>query len=579
MRLFDEVLILLLAAVIAVIVLRRLHIPPIIGYLLVGAVVGPYGLKLIPQVEDVSALGWFGVAFLLFTVGLEFSFSKVKAMQGTLLTLGTAQVLLTAAVIGVIAWGAGVPPADALAIGAILAQSSSTIIGRHLLEQEELGTRHGRLSIGISVFQDVTAMPFVILIPALAGGGDAIAGPVLLVIGKALAAVVLMIAVGHWVLRPLLHQIAVTRSQELMTLAALLVALAAAWVTDAMGLSLALGAFLGGMMLGESEFRHQIEAEIRPFRDVLLGMFLVTMGMRLDVSALVPVWPWVVVVTMGGMAIKTGLVAGLVRLAGEHGAVALRTGLVLAVGGEFGFALLALAQAGNLLDPEVVQIVLSSVLLAMLLGPGLIRFNGLLARCLFRADRQRPAETTAAEASGADRHVILCGYGRVGRSLAHVLERGGIACAGIDFDPARVREGNEAGERVLYGDASRAEILRTAGLERAGLLVVTFDDPPTALKILNQARTLRPRLPVLVRTRDEAHLEVLEQAGATEVVPDTLESSLMLAAHAMLLLGEPASGVARHVDAIRRERYRLLRDLAQEDTESAYLEYWRDEPR
>jgi CPA2 family monovalent cation:H+ antiporter-2 len=582
MRLFDEVLILLLAAVVAVIVLRRLHIPPVIGYLLVGTVVGPQGLKLIPQVEDVSALGWFGVAFLLFTVGLEFSFSKVKAMKGTLLILGAAQVFLTAAVIAVIAWGAGVPPVDALAIGAILAQSSSTIIGRHLIEQQELGTRHGRLSIGISVFQDVTAMPFVILIPALAGGsggGDAIAVPVLIVVGKALAAVVLMIAVGRWVLRPLLHQIAATRSQELLTLAALLVALAAAWVTDAMGLSLALGAFLGGMMLGETEFRHQIEAEIRPFRDVLLGMFLVTMGMLLDARALAPVWPWVVAMTVGGMAVKAGLVAGLVRLAGEHGAVALRTGLVLAVGGEFGFALLALAQAGNLLNSELLQIVLSSVLLAMLLGPVLIRFNGILARRLFRVDRKRPIETTEAETSGVDRHVILCGYGRVGRSMAHVLERSGIACVGVDFDPSQVREAGEAGERVLYGDSSRTENLRAAGIERAGLLVVTFDDPPAALKILTQARALKPRLPVLVRTRDEAHLELLEQAGATEVVPDTLESSLMLAAHAMLLLGEPVSRVARRVDEVRRERYRLLRDLAQEDAESEYLEYWRDEPR
>jgi CPA2 family monovalent cation:H+ antiporter-2 len=576
MRLFEEVLILLLAAVIAVIVLRRLHIPPIIGYLLVGAVVGPFGLKLIPQVEDVSALGWFGVAFLLFTVGLEFSFSKVRAMQGTLLTVGTAQVFLTAAVVGVIAWQAGLAPADALAVGAILAQSSSTIIGRHLIEQNELGTRHGRLGIGISVFQDVTAMPFVILIPALAGGGgDAIAGPVLIVIGKALGAVVGMIALGHWVLRPLLHQIAATRSQELMTLATLLVALAAAWVTDTMGLTLALGAFLGGMMLGESEFRHQIEAEIRPFRDVLLGMFLVTMGMRLDLRALEAVWPWVLAITAGGMAIKALLVTGLVRLAGDTGAVAFRTGLLLAVGGEFGFALLALAQEGNLLNPEMVQIVLSSVLLAMLLGPVLIRFNGALARVLFRADLKPQAETPAAAAGNADRHVILCGYGRVGRSLAHVLECSGIACVGIDFDPSRIRE---AGERVLYGHANRIEILRAAGLEQARLLVVTFDDPPAVLKILEQVQALRPRLPVLVRTRDEAHLDALEQAGAAEVVPDTLESSLMLAAHAMLLLGEPASKVMQSIDAVRRERYRLLRDLDRDDVESAYLEYWRNEP-
>lgn len=562
--LFEELLILLGAAVIAVAVFRRLKLPPILAYLLVGVLVGPHGLKLIPDIEAVRLLAEFGVVFLLFTIGLEFSLPKVLAMRHMLLGMGSAQVLLTTAVVAAIAWLAGMPGAAAFAVGAVLAQSSTSIISKQLTEQNEINSRHGRLSLGISVFQDVTAVPFIIVIPALAAGAaDTISGPLALALIKGAAAFAIMFALGRWLLRPLFHEIASARSAELFTLAALLVALTAAWTTELLGLSLALGAFLAGMMLGETEFRHQVEADIRPFRDVLLGMFFITMGMLLDVRALPGIWEWVLGLALATLLLKALLVTGLVRAGGMELGVAVRTGVVLAVGGEFGFALLALALHGGLLAPEHIQIVLSAVLITMMVSPLLIRYNGAVAKRLCAAsygtDRARQREEVEQGAHALERHVIICGYGRVGQGLAHALEQDGIPYLALDLDPARVREAREAGDPVRYGDSARREILLAAGLERARLLVVSFDDAAATLKILQHTRELRPDMPVLVRTRDDTHLELFQQAGATEVVPETLEAGLMLVFHTLLLLGVPLSRIVRRVRDVRADRYRLLR--------------------
>jgi CPA2 family monovalent cation:H+ antiporter-2 len=545
-------------------VFRRLKLPPILAYLFIGVVAGPHALGLIPRLEDVSAVAWFGVVFLLFTIGLEFSLAKMRTLQSALLSIGSAQVFGTAGIVGLLAWFAGMPAAGALALGAVVAQSSSTIIGKMLTEQNEMDLRHGRLGMGVSILQDVTAIPFVIVIAALGVQGEAeVFWPLAVALLKAVAAFALIVVSGRYVLRPLFREVASARLAELFTLTALMVALAAAWLTDMFGLSFALGAFLGGMMLGETAFRHQIEADIRPFRDVLLGMFMVTMGMQLDLRALASMAHWAVLLAVSVLLIKAVFVAALVRWRGENVTVAVRTGVVLAVGGEFGFALLAIARDGAIVSEDHVQLLLSTVLFSMIFGPILIRHNGAIA--MFLLGRKLPLseretlETVQEAAARLSGHIILCGYGRVGQAIAHALEAGGIPCLAMDLDFARVQEASAAGDRVRFGDSARREILMAAGLDRARLLVVTFDDPGATEKVLHHTRELRPDMPVLVRTRDDAHLDLFQKAGATEVVPETLEASLMLISHALLLLGEPAAAVSGRVRDIRAERYRLLR--------------------
>jgi CPA2 family monovalent cation:H+ antiporter-2 len=343
----------------------------------------------------------------------------------------------------------------------------------------------------------------------------------------------------------------------------LLVTLAASWSTHAAGLSMALGAFLAGMMLGETEFRHQVEADIRPFRDVLLGLFFITVGMLLDVRALPAILHWVLLVTLGIVVFKTLLVMGLARLGGTEPGVALRTGLTLAQGGEFGFLLLSLALGMQLIDSTSSQVVLAAALFSMALSPLLIRYNGSVAKRLFAvsygASRRRQDDAVAAAARRLKDHVIICGYGRIGQNIARALEHEGFEFLALDLDPQVVREANDAGEPVSYGDSTHREILQAAGLDRAKALVVSYDDAASTFKILAHTRELRPDMPVLVRTRDDANLDRFQEAGATEIVPETLEASLMLISHLLLLLNVPVSRVVRRVRDVRTDRYRMLR--------------------
>ncbi len=562
---FVQILILLAVAVFAVGLFQRLHLPSSLGYLLVGALVGPPALGLVSDVEDVRLLAEFGIVFLLFTIGLNFSLPQFMAMRNLVFGLGASQVLLTTAAVAVLAWLAGLPAPAAFVVGAVFAQSSTTIISKQLADQAEDQTRHGRLAIGMSVFQDITAVPFIIIIPVLAAGNTGpVAEPLAWALLTAAAAFVIIFVAGRWLLRPLFHAVATRRSPELFTMTALLVSLAAAWTTQAMGLSLALGAFLAGMMLGETEFRHQVEAAIRPFRDVLLGLFFITIGMLLDPRALPDIWHWAVAGAVGLLTIKMLLVAGLARLAGADSAVAARTGIVLAVGGEFGFALIAIALDAGTIASAPAQAALTAVLLSMILAPLLIRYNGWIAAHapLVRtapagidgADPRIPAESRAW--SG---HVIICGYGRVGQNVARFLEQEGIEYVALDLDPARVREARTAGEQVYYGDSAQHEILEAVGLDKARALIISFNDLTASFKILAQVRRLRPELPVLVRTRDDAELERLQAAGATEVVPETLEASLMLSAHLLLILGVPVSKVFHRIREAHNDRYRFLR--------------------
>ncbi len=563
---FNEVLILLAVAVLVVALARRFQLPPILGYLFVGVLVGYPGLPWISMSADTHLLAEFGVVFLMFTIGLEFSLPKLLAMRGTVINLGGAQVVISTIAAGVIAWWLGMTPQGAFVVGGIMAMSSTAIVVKQLTDQGELNSRHGRLAIGILLFQDLAVIVFLVIIPTLA---SKVEGSLIVSLAWALLTGALVIfilwAIGHWLLRPLLRYIAARHSSELFILTILLVTLGAAWATEQAGLSMALGAFLAGMVIGETEFRHQVEVDIRPFQDILLGLFFITIGMRLDLSVLPEIWHWVLLLLVAIVALKTALITGLGRFAGVEPGVALRAGLSLAQGGEFGFVLLSLALGYGLMGGQASQIVLAAVLLSMALSPLLIRYNGALAKHLFKLSQgQTPAqtqETISSSAQGMNQHIIICGYGRVGQNIARFLEQEGFEFVALDLDPLRVREAQEAGDRVNYGDSTRMEILEAAGLRHARAVVVSYHAVPAALKVLAHIRRLRPDMPVLVRTRDDSDLERLLNAGATEVIPETLEASLMLASQLLLILGVPVTRVVRRVRDVRHGRYRFLRGV------------------
>jgi CPA2 family monovalent cation:H+ antiporter-2 len=564
---FTQLLLLLGSAVAVIVAFQRLRIPSSLGYLLVGVLLGPHTPGPVVPGDELRVLAEFGIVFLLFTIGLNFSLPQIHALRHLVFGLGTGQVALTTLAVAIAAWLAGLPPAAAFVVGAVFAQSSTTIITKQLVEQGEDQTRHGRLATAMSVFQDVTAVPFLVVIPVLgaAAGVGALPAALAWALGKSVLALALVLLAGRWLLRPLFHVVAERRSAELFTLTVLFVSLVAAWTTHGLGLSMAFGAFLAGMVLGETEFRHQVESAIRPFRDVLLGLFFIGIGMLFDPGSIPRVWHWAAAGAAVLLAIKAVLVAQLVRWAGVDVLGAWRTGLLLAVGGEFGFALIAIALDAGAIEPHVGQIALTAVLFSMIVAPFLIRYNHALAVRVAGARAARDVgEPMRARAETVGRladHAILCGYGRIGQSVGRLLEAEKIPYVALDLDPARVREAHGAGEPVYYGDAAEPTTLEAVGVAVARLVVISHDDLAAALKALQYVRLQRPDLPVMVRTRDERHADTLRAAGATEVVPETLEAGLMIALHALLLLEVPTSRVVQRMQESRRGRYRLLREL------------------
>lgn len=560
------ILLLLGVAVLTVTLFRRLHLPPILGYLIVGILVGPFGTGMVASTEDTRFLAEFGVVFLLFTIGLEFSLPQMIAMKGSVFGLGGSQVLITSIIIAIGAWLLGLSPQAAAISGAILALSSTAIVIKQLSEQVELNAEHGRLGVSILLFQDLAVIPLLVVIPILAGdSGSGMFWPLIQAVVKAALVFAAIMAVGHWLLRPLFHEIARARSAELFTLTVLLVSLAAAWLTHEAGLSLALGAFLAGMMLGETEYRHQIEADIRPFQDVFLGLFFVTVGMRVDLVSLLPILHWVILLSVTLILFKASVIIFLARLSGRSIATAFRSGLLLAQGGEFGFVLLDLSLGSGLLPGEPGQLLFAAIIISMAASPFLIRYNGKLAQTFstLRSGSSGTGEINEIheESKDLEKHVILCGYGRIGQNIGRLLDREGFQYIALDLDPGVIREAHEAGEPVHFGDAVRQEILQAAGLQRASAVVLTFEDHPSAMKILAHVREEAPTLPVLVRTKDDAHLDELEAAGAAEVMPEAVEASLMMGGQLLLLLKVPGSRIFKIMREIREDHYKLLRDF------------------
>ncbi|MCO5760250.1 MAG: cation:proton antiporter [Chromatiaceae bacterium] len=547
-----QIILLLGVAVVIMLIFHRLHIPSSLGYLLVGLILGPHTVGPTVHVPEFKVLAEFGVVFLLFSIGLNYSLPQLHAMRHQILGLGTAQVLLTTAAVAVLLWLAGLSPVVAFVIGAVFAQSSSTIIGRQLAEQGEDATPHGRLGLAISVFQDVTAVPFLILIPVLGttSGMDALAGELGWAMAKAVLAFALVFYAARWALGPLFHLVAERRSAELFTLTVLLVVLAAAWTTNSLGLSLAFGAFLAGMMLGETEFRHQVESSIRPFRDVLLGLFFVGIGMLIEPASLPRIWHWALLGALLLLVSKIAVVVLIVRRSGMDALASWRTALLLAVGGEFGFALLAIALDANVIDAETGQIVLNAVLFSLIGGVLLIRYNQAIASLLSKSAVE--AQPLAEQLAGLPvPRVLIGGYGRVGHTIAVLLKSSGVDFVAFDTDPKRVKRGRADGYAVLYGDIADPELLAAARAEQASLAIVTVDSHAVALRTVTALRQHCPRLPVIARARDLEASSALVSAGAIHAYPEAIESSLRLGATALRILRIPTIDIDQMLQDIR----------------------------
>ena len=562
-----EVTLLLLAAVVVgVVAFRLLQLPPLLGYLAVGIAIGPHAFGLVPDTKDTRYLAEFGVVFLMFSIGLEFSLTRLRSMRRLVLGLGGAQVGLTILLTFGAGWFSGsyfgIGLAGAFALGGALAMSSTAIVMKMLAERVQLDTEHGKRIVGVLLFQDLAVVPLLVIVPALGSGGTDLAWTLSVAMAKAAVLLTVLLVGGRRVVRWWFHTVAQRKSHELFTLNMLLVTLGLAWMTEEAGLSLALGAFVAGMLISETEFRHQVEEDIKPFRDVLLGLFFVTIGMLLNVRIVVDNFGWVMLALIGPVGFKFGLIVLLVRVFGATPGTAIRSGLALATAGEFGFVLLGQAGLHGLLEPLVMQIVLASMLLSMLAAPLLLQHSDKIAMRLSSSEwlhKSLEIAQIAQTSIAVDKHVVICGFGRSGQHLGKMLEQEGITYVALDVDPDLVRQAAAAGESVVYGDAARRETLVAAGISRASALAITYADTPSSLKILHHVRELKPDIAVIVRTQDDHDLERLLAAGATEVVPEVLEGSLMLGSHALVLLGIPLSRVVKRVREARDQRYQLLR--------------------
>jgi monovalent cation:H+ antiporter-2, CPA2 family len=567
------VLLYLVAAVAGVVVCRMAKLPPMLGYLAVGVLIGPNATALAKESARMSYLAEFGVVFLMFVIGLEFNLPKLKSMRKLVFGLGLSQVVLTigAAVAGnlLLGWGVamtgrhwGLGWQSSIALGGALAMSSTAIVVKLMAERLELESEHGRRVMGVLLFQDLAVVPLLVLIPALGSAPQVLMQELAFASLKAAALLTVLLVGGQRVMRWWLTIVARLKSEELFVLNLLLVTLGLAQLTEQVGLSLALGAFVAGMLIAETEYKHQVETDIRPFHDVLLGLFFITIGMKLDAEAVWMQWPLVLVLTIAPVVFKFVLVTLLARAFGAAPGVALRTGLYLAQAGEFGFVLLALATDGKLLPPALQSPVLASMVLSMMATPLIVLYNNRIVMRLSSSDwlMQSVAMTTIAKRSiNTEAHIIIAGYGRSGQNLARLLDGEKIPYMALDLDPDRVRQAAAAGQSVVFGDAARLQSLMAAGLARASAVVVSYADTPSALKILRQVQAHAPTVPVIVRTIDDTDIEKLQAAGATEVVPEAIEGSLMLASHALALVGVPMRRVIRVVQDQRDARYGLLR--------------------
>ena len=541
------------------VVFRRFNLPPVLGYLFVGSVIGPHALNLMNDMHRAEYLAEFGVVFLMFSIGLEFSLPKLFAMKRIVFGLGLLQVVVSMALISGLIMLFGVSWQLGIALGGVFAMSSTAVLTKLLVERMQLDSPHGRDIMGVLLFQDLAVVPLLVIIPSLTQPPEKLAVLLGVALLKAIVVLALILVFGQHLMRKWFHFVARAKSSEVFVLNVLLITLSLATITELAGLSLALGAFVAGMLISETEYKLQVEEDIKPFRDVLMGLFFVTIGVKLNVHLVVGLW-WQVLLALLALLLIKSLVVGLLswRLGATPGN-AIRSGLWLCAGGEFGFVLL-----GEIihLPREIQQVALTVLVLSMLIAPFIVQYSERIVVRFVASEwmiRSMQLTKIAAQSMGSEKHAIICGFGRNGQYLARFLAQEGIHYMALDLDPDRIREAVAGDENVAYGDVGRKESLLAAGLMRASVIIVTVSDTQLSERVLHHVQELRPDLPVVVRALDERDMERLTRAGATEVVPEALEGSLMLASHAMVLVGVPLNRVLKRVRQTRSQRYSLLR--------------------
>jgi monovalent cation:proton antiporter-2 (CPA2) family protein len=557
-----DLFVFLIAAVVIVPIFHRLRASPILGYLAIGVAIGPHGFALISDVESVAPLAELGVVFLLFTIGLELPLRRLWAMRRLVFGLGTTQVLVTALVIGGAAYAWGNSANAAVVLGLCLALSSTAIVVQLLAERGELATPAGHAGFSVLLFQDLAVVPILFLVPVLGGNAESVLFDLLLALGTAAAAVLAIYFIGRRALRPLFRVIAGTRSAELFVATTLLVTLGIATLTNIAGLSMALGAFLAGLLLAETEFRHQVETDIQPFKGLLLGLFFITVGMSVDFAAVADRAIWVVLSVIGLMVLKGTIAGVLARIFGQPRSVAIQVGFLLSQSGEFAFIVVGVALALGILTGEVAQFMIIVAGVTMMLTPVVVALG---RRTVAYMDRnpvtevhQLGAEALAnpnMAAPDLEDHIILAGFGRVGQTIGRLLEAQTVPFIALDLNAGRLGACRAHGFPVYYGDASRRDVLENARADHAACIVVTMDDPPRAARTVATIKQAWPRVPVLVRARDRKHAAELALVGATRAVPETVETSLQLAAQTLRLLGMPAEAVTPLIETARDDEY------------------------
>ncbi|MNZ56413.1 Glutathione-regulated potassium-efflux system protein KefC [compost metagenome] len=554
-----DVLIILTASLVVIALFRRLNLPPILGYLCVGLIVGPQALGWVSDSEGLPYLAELGVVFLLFSLGLEFSLSKMLALRKVVFGLGSLQVIISSVILGGALYMAGLQASGAVLLGAGLALSSTAIVSKELTSLGEVFSPHGQNAIGVLLFQDVVAVLLLTMVPVFSGtSGQAWYWALPITLGKTVVLFVGLFMISRWLLPKLFHEIAASRSAELFVLLALVIVMLTAWLTHLLGLSPALGAFLAGMLLGESSYRHQIEADIRPFRDILLGVFFVSIGMLIDLSIFQSHWLLIIGLTLALLLTKGVVVAVILRLNGSNSETSWRSGLALAQGGEFCFALMTQMQANSLVSKELSGLLLTATFCSMVVTPLMLRVAPAIAKRLHQTPNDEVnIDEIALQSQELHGHVIICGYGRVGQAIGRVLMGEQHRFVAVDDNPEQIQK-DAAQKNVHYGDSRRPELLAALGLNRARLVVIAIDDADAAMTIIQAIRHINSTIDIIVRTQDDSQTTELKAAGATEVIPEVLESTLTLAAHTLIMLGTPKERVQLRVDDVRRNRYHLL---------------------
>lgn len=563
----DLVLFLATAGVVAPL-FKRLRFNPILGFLIAGVVLGPFGLGALSQAfpwldyvtvdnpDEIAQLAEFGVVFLLFMIGLELSWERLRLMRKLVFGLGVLQMVGCSLALGGIAMALGQPPVAALAIGAALALSSTAIAVPVLVERRRLHAEGGRATFSVLLFQDLAVAPILITL-AILGRGDGTFGlGDLLALGPSVVGLGAIVLFGRLALRPMMRSVAKAKSEEMFMAACLLVIIGAGLVASLAGLSMALGAFVAGILLAETEYRHEVEVKIEPFKGLLLSLFFVSLGIRLDLSLLVAQPGLVLGVALGLVAVKAVMVAGLGRLVGLTTRAAIEAALTLAAGGEFAFVILDNAMGAAVVSERIGQAVLVAATLTMFLVPTLSSIGGRLARKAVRVTPEAP-EVPEHQGEEPEGRVLVVGYGRVGRLVGDMLDRHALPWIAIDRDPGFVQQGRRAGHAVYYGDASRVELLERCGLDYARAVVVTMDSPEAVEAVVATARGHRPDLTIVARARDARHAARLYDLGATDAVPETIEASLQLSEAVLVDIGVPMGLVIASIHE-RRDEYRKV---------------------